>query len=374
MSANTRWKQIADALQSEIESGHLMPGERLPSEIALAKQWTVCRMTAHRAMDELQRQGLVVRKRRSGTVVAGVRPLRQAVQDASVAVLAFSTDDFPSASYLRGVRDGLPDDFDVLLCDTGEDPVREAKFLRRLHRRVDGIIIMPTCAPENNALLRRILESEVPMVCIDRAPAGLEIPALVTDNYGSSLEALRALTAKGHRRIAHFTDRKPDVAPIDERQEAFLQALREVGEAEPERWVRRFTSFATATREQYHEQMYLDVHDALFTLLHAPEPPTAVFCLQDVYLISVLKAAAHMGVRVPEDLEVVAFSDFPPQMLGIPSTTHRLVQQAYEMGYKAGNGLSLYLQGGPEEIMESLSARVPARYVQACAEGDKVGV
>jgi GntR family transcriptional regulator of arabinose operon len=363
MSANIRWKQIADALQSEIESGHLVPGERLPSEIALAKQWTVCRMTAHRAMDELQRQGLVVRKRRSGTVVAGVRSQRQAVQDITVAVLAFSTDDFPSASYLRGVRDGLPDDFDVLLCDTGEAPVREAKFLRRLQRRVDGIIIMPTCAPENTPLLRRIAQSGVPVVCIDRTPAGLEVPALVTDNYGSTLAALRVLTAKGHRRIAHFTDRRNGVAPVEERCQAFLEALREVGEPEPEHWVRKFTSFATATREQYHEQMYLDVHDALFTLLHSPEPPTAVFCLQDVYLFSVLKAAADMGVRVPEDLEVIAFSDFPPPMHPISGRAHRLVQQAYELGYKAGNGLSLYLQGGPEEIMETLSTRVPAKHV-----------
>ncbi len=59
--SSARWKKIADAVGAEIESGQLRVGDRLPSESELAARWGVCRMTAHRAMQELQRQGRITR-------------------------------------------------------------------------------------------------------------------------------------------------------------------------------------------------------------------------------------------------------------------------------------------------------------------------
>jgi DNA-binding FadR family transcriptional regulator len=68
--SSARWKEIADAIRAEIESGRLPIGDRLPSESELAARWGVCRMTAHRAMQELQRQGWV-----TGNAAGGPPPL-----------------------------------------------------------------------------------------------------------------------------------------------------------------------------------------------------------------------------------------------------------------------------------------------------------
>lgn len=71
------YHQMAKAIQRDIESGTLAPGERLENEIALAGRLRVSRPTARRALQELVDLGLLVRKRGVGTQVAPVRVRRR---------------------------------------------------------------------------------------------------------------------------------------------------------------------------------------------------------------------------------------------------------------------------------------------------------
>ncbi|WP_321790038.1 phosphonate metabolism transcriptional regulator PhnF [Paraburkholderia sp. J94] len=53
------WKQIETSLLSEIATGAIAPGERLPSECALAERFNVNRHTVRRALAELSAQDYV---------------------------------------------------------------------------------------------------------------------------------------------------------------------------------------------------------------------------------------------------------------------------------------------------------------------------
>ncbi|WP_159850662.1 AAA family ATPase [Nocardia sp. CY41] len=68
-SEGRRW-QIARELRTEIESGRLRPGEKLPSSRALAERWGVSIGTVNLAMDQLGHEGLIHTRPRSGRVVA----------------------------------------------------------------------------------------------------------------------------------------------------------------------------------------------------------------------------------------------------------------------------------------------------------------
>jgi DNA-binding GntR family transcriptional regulator len=57
---------MAKAIEKDIESGALAPGERLENEIALAGRLRVSRPTARRALQELVDLGMLVRKRGVG--------------------------------------------------------------------------------------------------------------------------------------------------------------------------------------------------------------------------------------------------------------------------------------------------------------------
>ncbi len=65
--------QIEEWLRGQIESGALKPGDPLPSEMALAKQWGVSRIVVRQALNDLTGEGLLVRRRALGTTVAPPR-------------------------------------------------------------------------------------------------------------------------------------------------------------------------------------------------------------------------------------------------------------------------------------------------------------
>ncbi|RYX81385.1 GntR family transcriptional regulator [bacterium] len=336
-----RWREIVGEIENAIQSGDLKPGMPLPSEVQLSLDYSVSRMTANKAMTELQGRGLVVRKRRVGTVVA--HPSRPRTNN--VAVLCYYISNFPTAPYLSGLREGLSSDYGLLLCDTGEEPAKEAYFLEKMRNEADAIVCMPSSMVENNALLQSLIAEDIPLLCLDRVPEGIEVDAIVSDNYGATLQALRLLTSRGHRRIAFLSDLRPQVSSVQERLRGHQDALREVGEENPEELVRFFTTF-TVTQDVYYPQLVREVHDAIFSLLHKPNPPTAIFCLQDAYMAAALEACAQIGVEVPGDLEIVAFNDCPPQFLPLPAPVLRIVQQPHQMGVLAGQRITAALRNG----------------------------
>lgn len=353
---SSRWEEIARSIQSAIDNNTLLPGDRLPSETELAAQWNVCRMTAHRAMDALHQQGLVVRRRRLGTVVAEKRPLRAKV----VALLFFHTNDFPQADYIQGIRAGLPDAYDLLFCDTRNDPAREADYLRRMQAQADAIICYPTCDPANTVILQRIADAGKPLICVDRIPEGLSADAVVTDNFGSTRAALQLLRQQGHRNIAFFGYRELEVSSARERYDAYMETLAAASLPAPNRWTR----FLPKGMGYDLVHLMQTIHEALFTFLHQPDPPTAVFCEDDYIMASVLEACERQGLSIPRDLAVLSFNDCPTFIPRLTHGVHRLVQQAQPIGRMAAERLQ---QRVTEESLPPTVLRVPALFHAAGA-------
>ena len=64
------YQKIQNAIRRRIESSRLKPGDPIPSERELARLHHVSLMTARHAVNELARDGVVVRRRGAGTFVA----------------------------------------------------------------------------------------------------------------------------------------------------------------------------------------------------------------------------------------------------------------------------------------------------------------
>ncbi|KPF68085.1 hypothetical protein IP69_11850 [Bosea sp. AAP35] len=64
------YDQIRRAVRDLILNGTWPPGTSVPPEHALMEQLGASRMTVHRALVQLAREGLITRRRRSGTIVA----------------------------------------------------------------------------------------------------------------------------------------------------------------------------------------------------------------------------------------------------------------------------------------------------------------
>lgn len=74
----SKYPLIKSELKQKLLAGGYREGEALPSEVTLAKHYGVSRMTARRAVDELEREGYIFRVQGAGSFPTGKR-FRQGV-------------------------------------------------------------------------------------------------------------------------------------------------------------------------------------------------------------------------------------------------------------------------------------------------------
>ncbi len=79
----SKTQQVYLVLRDRIASGRLDAAESLPGEQALAAEHGVSRVTVRRALAELEREGLISRRRGAGTFVAGSTVAKPIVTDFS---------------------------------------------------------------------------------------------------------------------------------------------------------------------------------------------------------------------------------------------------------------------------------------------------
>ena len=80
-----RYVVIKQSISDAVRDGRLQPGDRVPSEAELVQQFDVSRMTANRALRELQAAGVVVRRAGSGSFIAEPRPIGQMIEIRNIA-------------------------------------------------------------------------------------------------------------------------------------------------------------------------------------------------------------------------------------------------------------------------------------------------
>ena len=158
-----------------------------------------------------------------------------------------------------------------------------------------------------------------------------DIPSVGATNWHGGLAATRHLLDLGHRRIAVITG--PQFALCSRaRLDGYRAALDAAGVPVDPALIREGEfaiddGFAHATE-----------------LLRLPDPPTAIFALNDGMAIGVYNAASRAGLRIPADLSVVGFDDHPLDAWLIPSLT-TVRQPLTEMGAAAAR-MVLDLAGG----------------------------
>jgi DNA-binding LacI/PurR family transcriptional regulator len=342
--ANTSWKTIAADIVRLIECGELSVGARVPSGDELAATWEVSRHTAHHAIEELQRQGIVIRQRRWGTVVADRGTVKTGRAGFLVDQFAPAYN-FPSGDLIRGMQDTLGEDIQLIIAESKGDSDLEVRQLRKFQDQVDGLILYPTSHPRSRPAIQRLVDAGFPTVVLDRLPDGVRADAVMSDNEGATISAIRALEAHGHRRIAFFSFHKPDFSTVAERHSAYRSALSEVGVEDVTELTRWFPRELDGNPQGFVQAIY----DSLFTLLYQKEPITALFCVQDSFAAAALQAFDRMGVSVPGDLELATFNDWPPMMLRAPWCTHRIVQRSYDIGASAAEILLDRLNGNRDD-------------------------
>ncbi|MGH2910393.1 MAG: LacI family DNA-binding transcriptional regulator [Solirubrobacteraceae bacterium] len=181
----------------------------------------------------------------------------------------------------------------LLLGNSLDSEDRESDNLRTfIDYRVDGLIVVPVLSGGGSLALLR--ELDIPVVIVDRLVPGVTAPTVLPDNVAGAEEATDHLLGHGYASIGCIAGPR-EIFTAEERLRGWRSAVERAGIAIDERLV-------------VHSEFDRDAaYRAAIMLLSMPDAPRALFVSSDEQAFGVLRAAAKLGLRVPQDLAIVGF-------------------------------------------------------------------
>ncbi len=349
-----RYEQVKQIIRQFIQENGLLSGAPLPSERDWARQLQVSQMTVHRALRELEQEGLITRLVGKGTFVlktpSGTSPTPR---HSLVLVFPFTetaalTDhNIYYGPILQGILSALADvGCLVQFWKMGFDQLREMPPEMLVQRA----LLVFTPFEEALPVLEAWGYSGVPFVVIGASWQNCGFPCVDTDNFAAAQKAVDFLVSLGHRRIALLAGRL--IAPNNrDRWEGFVYAMQRNGLPVRPDWLiesERSTILTPRAQQQ------------LLAILNRKSRPTAIFVGGYYLAAEVLRLVKREGLRVPDDLSLVAFDDPPSaNYLEPPLTTLR--QPLVELGRRAVFKLLAILNGQFEPMVEKLPIELIVR-------------
>ncbi|MBO3130608.1 LacI family transcriptional regulator [Dermatophilus congolensis] len=210
----------------------------------------------------------------------------------------------------------------LLFADTRDDAEREGRVIANLlAHHVAGMIIMPSPSWTGTAL-RLLNEHDTPFVVVDRHQ-DLDVDQVCVENEQASAAIVDHLLQIGHTRVG-FIDGMAGLATSAERRDGYLLAHKRRGVPVDE-------SLMVNGGSTEH-----DGRKAMQHLLAMPAgtAPTAVFVSNDAMSIGAVRALRQAGMRIPDDMALVCFDEFPWGDLLTPHLT-TIAQPCYALGARA---------------------------------------
>jgi DNA-binding LacI/PurR family transcriptional regulator len=255
------------------------------------------RAKVQEALDQLgYRPNLTARSLRSGRT--------------GVIALAVPALDAPYFSELASqvVRAAIEHDWTVLVEETGGDRGREREAAAGLRGQlIDGVLLSP--------LALRVSDlagsTGPPLVLLGERLGSGPADHVAVDNEEAARTLTEHLLNRGRTRIGVVGAQRPGLGHTARlRIRGYRAALAAAGLAyDPDLVV------------QVAEWRRQDGAAGARRLLHRPDPPDAIFCLNDLLAIGAVRTLVDAGVRVPDDIAVVGFDDIEEGRFSVPTLT-----------------------------------------------------
>ncbi len=229
--------------------------------------------------------------------------------------------------------------FSVFLCNTDEDPEKEALYIDlMLAEHVAGVIVTPSSS--TSKAYRHLVDADVPVVALDRRVEGGDIDTVVVDNVSGAYEAVAHLIAEGHRRIGAVLGTRVSTTG-EERYRGYARALEAHGIPLDPALVRSGVG-RTGIGYEFTQE-----------LLALANPPTALFVGNNLLTIGALRAIQEQGLRIPVDIALASFDETDWMYFVRPALTV-VAQPTYELGQIAAEMLLRRLDdkhAPPQEVV-----------------------
>jgi LacI family transcriptional regulator len=216
-------------------------------------------------------------------------------------------------------------DYLTIFADTREDVNRQHRIIDRLiQHNVAGVLLCPAGNASERDL--RLLEKVgIPVVQIMRYLKGHPASYIGPNNIRGAHLAINHLAGLGHKRIGIIGGPPHRSSSVDR--------LRGFREAMATNRIKVDDALVVTAEISRRSAMEAALH-----LLHRSQPPTAIFCYNDLMAFGVMLACMKEGLEPGKDLAVVGFDDIPESALWTPPLTTVAVD-ARSIGHLAASEL-----------------------------------
>ena len=319
-------RKIYEHIRAAITGGVYGPGDRVPTDVQLMREFRVSRPTVARAMRELENAGMLERYPGIGTFVRRADspqtvPLGLLIPRLNkMGIFGPICDEIARATQSHG--------FHLLWANLGQGECEEAmqQFCRQcVQQKMAGVFFAPVeLESEMEEINLRTAEAldraGIAVVLLDRDvhafPRRSPFDLVGVDNFRIGCMQTEYLLELGCRHVEHLA--KPFSAPtVEARTEGYRRAFRLHGARFKESWVRRG-----------------DPADLEFVRGITRKMPEAFVCANDWTAATFMRSLQGMGIRVPQDVRVIGVDDDDyAHMVTPPLTTVR--QPSREIGAAA---------------------------------------
>lgn len=336
----TKYREIYRHIEKSILAGEFMVGHRIPTEIELAQRFSTSRVTVARALRDLVREGLVVRRRGSGSFVCQ-RPSAIRHQFGMVAettgayggVVGMIAEEIMRSARKQGfglLTDRLtPKDFQSIT-RTAEE------FCQQFFaRKIKGVFFTPLVAPlgmmspadqiaANERIVQILGAAGTPVILIDRDiyayPRRSPYDMIGMDNVHAGYALTRHLLDSGYRRIDFIIwEWHRTISTVGARLVGYREALRERGIAPESGRIHDGLTFENVNDRAYIRNLVRTAKTQAFV------------CANDHLAASLMRGLMTAGYRIPQDVALVGVDDDEwGKLLAVPLTTFR--QPGAQMG------------------------------------------
>lgn len=210
----------------------------------------------------------------------------------------------------------------ILLSSSYESLSKEIESVSNLLKaRVDGMIVCLSKETDRFEHFKNLIDNEIPLVFFDRVCLADLVPCVEIDNKEAVIRIITHLSEEGYQRIA-FISGPAHLNISRDRNEGYREGLKKVGHD--------FESILLQPCNMGKE----DAVRITRFLLDLPNPPDAIFGINDMMVFEVMKELRNKGIKIPQEIGLVAFADEFHATLVTPQISS-VVHPTYEIGTKA---------------------------------------
>ncbi len=357
--------QLYSLLLERIRREEFRPGDMLPSERKLSQEYGVSRITVIKAMELLEKEGVVERRQGRGSFVLDQTQGKPPPCARVAFLLPTFADSYITSVLIGATRVAMHQGIQLQVIGV-ESENSEAMYIRQaVEQGVEGLLVFPRARYPDVSLYQDLLAQHYPIVLLDRYYPDLDTDRVVFADETTAYALTELLIERGHRRIAIFPGHEVTITSVKDRLRGYRRALQENGISYDEDLVcldvyKNLSPVSLHQLRDSYRRLFRRMQNLRFTGIVAVNMYVARQITMDLMRIKNFLLRATVDGRMHADVE-----RFAPEIVAIASQLFvhdqsSLVAFALQAGEQLGEQGMLTLLAR----LQGSEKRLPPRHLQ----------